>query len=397
MRPLRIGIACYPTYGGSGVMATELGLALADRGHEIHLFSYARPSRLTCFRPGIEFHNVSVSSYPLFRYPPYDLALSSTLREVMAARELDILHVHYAVPHALSAHLAREMLPGCRTRIVTTLHGTDITILGRDPSYREVIRFGLQHSDAVISVSRWLEEQTREVFAHDGPIHVVPNFVDQTRFRPRRDDALRAELGGGEHPLIVHTSNFRPLKRALDTVEVLARLGPGSRALLLLVGDGPDLSLVRDAALRRGLSDRVRYLGEIPDAESVTAAADVALLPSESESFGLAALEAMACSLPVVATRVGGLPEVVVEQQTGFLREVGDTEGMAQDVQRLIADAALRQRMGAAGVRRTTELFSLDAAVRRHEELYESLLGAAPVARSGPVPAAPAGPAPAPR
>ncbi len=378
MRPLRIGIACYPTYGGSGVMATELGLALADRGHEIHFFSYARPSRLAAYRQGVAFHGVSVSSYPLFRYPPYDLALSSSMREVMAERDLDILHVHYAVPHAVCAHVAREMLPGCRTRIVTTLHGTDITILGRDPSYREVIRFGLQKSDAVVSVSSWLEQQTREVFAYDGPIHVIPNFVDQSRFRPRRDERVRRELGGDDHALILHTSNFRPLKRALDTVDVLARLSRDHRALLLLVGDGPDVSLVRDAAQRRGICDRVRFLGELQDAESITAAADVALLPSESESFGLAALEAMACAVPVVTTRVGGLPEVVLDGKTGWLLEVGDTAGMATCVQQLLADEPRRREMGAAGVARASDLFSLESNVMQHEQLYAALLAGAP-------------------
>ncbi len=374
MRRLRIGIACYPTYGGSGVMATELGLALADRGHEIHLFSYARPTRLQSYRHGVEFHGVSVSSYPLFRYPPYDLALSSTMREVMAERQLDILHVHYAVPHALSAYLAREMLPGCPTRIVTTLHGTDITILGRDPSYREVIKFGLQRSDAVISVSEWLAQQTREVFDFDGELRVVPNFVDQKRFRPRDNAALRKDLGADGHPLILHSSNFRPLKRALDTIEVLARLGPEHDALLLLAGDGPDLPLVRDAAHRHGLSDRVRFLGEIPEVAEVTAVADVALFPSESESFGLAALEAMACAVPVVASHVGGLPEVVVDGETGFLRPVGDSAGMAQAIGRVLGDPALRARLGQASVERTTRLFSLERSIALHEDVYGDVL-----------------------
>ncbi|MHC4846173.1 MAG: N-acetyl-alpha-D-glucosaminyl L-malate synthase BshA [Planctomycetota bacterium] len=374
MKSLRIGIACYPTFGGSGVMATELGLALADRGHTVHLFSYARPTRLAHYHTGIEFHGVTVSSYPLFQYPPYDLALASTMREVMAERGLDILHVHYAVPHALSAHLACEMLSGCKARIVTTLHGTDITILGRDPSYRDVIKFGLEKSDAVVSVSEWLEQQTREAFGFEGPIHVLSNFVDQTRFKPRTDDALRRELGGEDHPLIAHTSNFRPLKRAVDTVEVLRRLGPDSKAVLLLVGDGPDLQLVRDTAHRAGLMDRVRFLGEVSDAETITAAADVALFPSESESFGLAALEAMACAVPVVSARVGGVPEVIEHGVSGFLREVGDCDGMARDVGRLLDDDALRRTMGQAGLRRTTEAFSLGAAVQRHEELYLSLL-----------------------
>jgi N-acetyl-alpha-D-glucosaminyl L-malate synthase BshA len=315
-----------------------------------------------------------VSSYPLFHYPPYDLALSSTLREVMAARELDVVHVHYAVPHALSAYLAREMLPGCRTKILTTLHGTDTTILGRDPSYRDVIRFGLQKSDAVLCVSEWLAQQTREVFDFSGPITVVPNFVDQDRFRPRSDETIRHELGGDEHALLLHTSNFRPLKRAMDTLDVLERLGTDGRALLVLVGDGPDLPLVREAAHRRGLSDRVRVLGEIPDAETITAACDVALFPSESESFGLAALEALACGVPVVAARVGGLPDVVLQGETGYLRPVGDTAGMAEDVARLLGDPALRERMGQAGVDRASQLFSLDKALAQHEALYASLV-----------------------
>jgi len=373
MRSLRIGIACYPTYGGSGVMATELGLALAERGHEVHLFSYARPSRLPACHPGLTFHGVTVSEYPLFRFPPYDLALASTMREVMATRGLDVLHVHYAVPHALCAHLAREMLPGCATRIVTTLHGTDATILGRDPSYRDVIRFGLDRSDAVVCVSRWLEAQTREVFDFTGPVHVVPNFVDPARFRPHRDPRARRELGGEGRPLLLHTSNFRPLKRAVDTVDVLGRL-QDHKAVLVLLGDGPDQPLVREAALQRGLIDRLRFLGEVPDAETVTAACDVALFPSASESFGLAALESMACGVPVVASRVGGLPEVVVHGETGFLAPLGDTAAMAGFVQRLLDDDGLRQRLGAASARRSREEFAFEHVLRLHEELYESLL-----------------------
>lgn len=371
---MRIGIACYPTFGGSGVMATELGLALADRGHEIHIFSYARPSRLSAYHRGVEFHNVSVSSYPLFQYPPYDLALASVMREVMAARELDVLHMHYAVPHALCAYLAREMCGSCSTRIVTTLHGTDITILGRDPSYRDVIEFGLEHSDAVISVSDWLEQQTREAFDFEGRIDVVPNFVDEQRFRPRTDDSVRRELGGDDHRLIVHTSNFRSLKRVSDTVEVLRRLPDEHRALLLLVGDGPDQPGVRDLAARHGLTDRVRFLGEIENVACVVSAADVSLFPTESESFGLSALESMACGVPVVATEVGGLPEVVVHGETGFLHPVGDTDAMAASVGRILGDAALARRLSEAGAARARESFSLAAMVERHEQLYARLL-----------------------
>ncbi|MCB9898057.1 MAG: N-acetyl-alpha-D-glucosaminyl L-malate synthase BshA [Planctomycetes bacterium] len=375
---MRIGIACYPTYGGSGVLATELGLALAARGHEIHLFSYARPARLAGFVHGVEFHNVSVSSYPLFQYPPYDLALSSVMRQVMVDRELDVLHVHYAVPHAICAYVAREMIPDCRTRIVTTLHGTDATILGRDPSYREVIRFGLEKSDAVVSVSHWLEQQTREVFDYAGDIRVISNFVDQLRFRPRRDTDVRRDLGGDEYTLVVHMSNFRPLKRAPDTVEVFRHLDPSLRARLVLAGDGPDAQIVRDGACRAGLGERVRFLGEIENVESIMAASDVALFPSESESFGLAALEAMACGLPVVASRVGGLPEVVVDGESGFLTPVGDTRAMAAALTRLLRDPELRRRMGEAGMRRASERFSLPSILEQHEALYAELLGELP-------------------
>ena len=376
MRRLRIGIACYPTFGGSGVLATELGMALADRGHEIHLFSYARPGRLAHYHHGVEFHNVTVSSYPLFHYPPYDLALSSVMREVMCKRSLDVLHVHYAVPHAICAHLAREMSPDCSTKIVTTLHGTDITILGRDPSYRDVIPFGLRKSDAVICVSEWLEQQTREVFSYDGPIDVLPNFVDGERFSPRpgADDPVRRDLGGDEHPLIVHMSNFRSLKRTPDTVEILRKLASRTPARLVLVGDGPDLSLVRDLAARYGLSDRVLFLGGIDDVEEIMAASDIALFPSESESFGLAALEAMACGLPVVASRVGGLPEVVQDGVCGYLCEVGDTSAFAVAVDRLLDDPAHRRQLGEAGRRRAVETFSLAASLGQHEALYERLL-----------------------
>jgi len=378
VRPLRVGIACYPTYGGSGVLATELGLALAANGHEVHMFSYDRPTRLGCFHEGLELHTVSVSSYPLFRYPPYDLALSTEMRRVMAERDLDILHVHYAVPHALCAYLAREMIPDCRTRIVTTLHGTDTTILGRDPSYGDVIHFGLEHSDAVVCVSRWLAEQTAEILGFEGHVDVLPNFVDQNVFKPMDARQMREQLGVGERALLVHLSNFRPLKRTLDTIEVLRRLPDDLPVLLLLVGDGPDAGLVRDAAARHGLADKVRFLGEVDKVESIIAAADVALFPSESESFGLAQLEAQACGVPVVASRVGGLPEVVLHDQTGILAEVGDVDAMARAVTRLLTDTKLRRDMGQAGARRARELFSLERSLEQHVDLYRALIDRAP-------------------
>jgi N-acetyl-alpha-D-glucosaminyl L-malate synthase BshA len=372
-----VGIACYPTYGGSGVLATELGLALADKGHEVHMFSYDRPTRLGSFHEGLELHTVSVSSYPLFRYPPYDLALSTVMRRVMAERELDILHVHYAVPHALCAYLAREMIPDCKTRIVTTLHGTDLTILGRDPSYGDVIHFGLEHSDAVVCVSQWLADQTREILGFEGKVDVLPNFVDQQVFRPQDDPALREQLCAQGRRIVVHLSNFRPLKRTLDTIEVLRRLPEDLPVLFVLMGDGPDLGLVRDAASRHGLTDKVRFLGEIEKVEPIVAAADVALFPSESESFGLAMLEAQACGVPVVASRVGGLPEVVLHGETGLLEEVGDVDAMAAGLTALLQDEPRRKAMGEAGARRARELFSLERSLDQHVALYRDLLAGA--------------------
>lgn len=373
MKPLRIGIACYPTYGGSGVLATELGLALAEHGHEVHLFSYARPTRLAAFHSGIQFHNVTVSSYPLFEYPPYDLALASVMRQVMADRELDILHVHYAVPHSMCAYVAREMMGNCRTKIVTTLHGTDITILGRDPSYRDVIPFALKKSDAVVSVSQWLADETRAVFDYTGEIRVLPNFVDETRFRPRENDALRRELGGDEHPLIVHMSNFRSLKRPTDAVEAFHKLDRDLGARLVLVGEGPEMTHVRELVCRYELGEHVLFLGAIDAVEDVLAAADLALFPTESESFGLAALEALSSAVPVVASDVGGLPEVVEHDVCGLLAPVGDTSAMAAHMNRLLRDPALMKRFGAAGRRRATELFSLQRSLQQHEALYRSL------------------------
>lgn len=378
MRPLNVGIACYPTYGGSGVLATELGLALADAGHNVHLFSYARPTRLSAWHKGVEFHCVSVSSYPLFRYPPYDLALSTVMRQVMVDHELDVLHVHYAVPHAICAYVAREMIPGCRTRIITTLHGTDATILGRDPAYADVIRFGLDKSDAVVCVSDWLENQTRDLLGYRGSVDVLPNFVDHSRFKPPTDPLVRQQLGGDEFKLIVHMSNFRSLKRTPDTIEVLRRLPADLPVKLLLVGDGPDQALVRDLASRHDLCHKVDFLGEIDEVESIIAAADVALFPSESESFGLSMLEAQACAVPVVATRVGGVPEVIEHGETGYLDEIGDCASMAGHVETLLRDEPLRLAMGQAGAERAQRRFSLGASMRQHVALYERLLDGAP-------------------
>ena len=374
MKPLRIGIACYPTYGGSGVMATELGLALADRGHEIHLFSYARPSRLPACHPGLEFHGVTVSDYPLFRFPPYDLALSSAMREVLQHRGLDVLHVHYAVPHALCAFLAREMLPGCRTPIVTTLHGTDATILGRDPSYRDVIKFGLDKSDAVVCVSRWLEQQTREVFAHEGPVEVIPNFVDGDLYRPDGASEYAKTLSEPGESVFVHVSNFRPVKRIGDVLGIFDRVRREIPARLLLVGDGPERSLAERKVERAGFSDRAEFLGNVASIETILPVGKIFLLPSDAESFGLAALEAMACGVPVIGTNVGGLTEVVQDGENGHLRPVGDAAGMADAALSLLRDPAKWEAFSKSARRRALEVFPAAAIVARYRELYERTL-----------------------
>jgi len=375
-RPLRIGICCYPTYGGSGAVATELGVALAERGHEIHFISYARPARLVEFHPRVTFHKVTVSSYPLFRYPPYDLALASLMREVAETRDLDVLHVHYAIPHAVSAVLARGMLEGAGPRIVTTLHGTDITIVGADRSYFHPTRFGIDRSDVVTTVSDWLRDETVRIFAPQREVRVVPNFVDPVRFRPRECAETRDRLGVGDEVVDVHVSNFRPVKRVLDAVRIFARIAAERPARMLLAGDGPERPRAEELARELGVQDRVQFLGEQERIEMVLACADLFLLPSDSESFGLAALEAMACGVPVLGTRAGGLPEVVEHGVSGHLFDVGDVTGASAAALALLGDAERHRAASAAARTRAEEHFGVARVVEQYERLYVELVAA---------------------
>ena len=375
--PLRIGICCYPTYGGSGAVATELGTALAERGHEIHFLSYARPARLLDFHPRVTFHKVSVSSYPLFRYPPYDLALASLMREVAEARALDVLHVHYAIPHAVSAVLARAMLEGRGPRIVTTLHGTDITVVGADRSYFHPTRFGIERSDVVTTVSSWLRDETVRMFAPEREIRVVGNFVDTERFRPRACGETRRRLGIGDESVLVHVSNFRPVKRVTDVVRIFAEVAARRPARLLLAGDGPERPVAEALARELGLGDRVQFLGEQERIEAVLACADLFLLPSESESFGLAALEAMACGVPVLGSRAGGLPEVVEDGVSGRLFETGDTAAAAAAALALLGDPVRHAAASRAARQRAVEVFSGERMVAEYEALYRSAVAGA--------------------
>ena len=329
---MKVGITCYPTYGGSGAVATELGIALAERGHEVHFITYEHPFRLPSFLPRVFFHEVSIGNYPLFEYPPYDLALAVRMHDVALSQGLDLLHVHYAIPHATSAWIAKEMLreQGRRLPVVTTLHGTDITIVGQDHSYQAITRFSIERSDRVTAVSQWLKDETVRAFGcGNGRVDVVPNFVDpQVYDRSRYGSGLGTELGGGRK-VVMHISNFRPVKRLRDVVRTFARIHEAVPSVLVMVGDGPDRVAAEDEARALGIAADVKFLGKIDAVAPLLAAADLYLFPSETESFGLSALEALACGVPVVGTHVGGLVEVVREGVTGSLAPLGDVEAMA--------------------------------------------------------------------
>lgn len=371
---MKIGISCYPTYGGSGIVATELAMALASRGDEVHVVSYALPSRLSLASPRVFFHEVGVPHYPLFEYPPYSLALATKLVEVARHHDLDLVHVHYAVPNAVSAVLARQILAPRPLPVVTTLHGTDITLVGNDPNYLETTRFGILESDAVTAVSAALRDQTYEQLGLCKPIDVVPNFIDPARFaEARKGPGARRWAREGEK-VMVHISNFRPVKRVLDVVEVFRRTLEHVPARLLLVGDGPDRVQAELRCRELGICHAITFLGSLPLIEEVLVGADLFLLPSRSESFGLAALEAMACHVPVIATSVGGLPEVVVHGETGFLYPVGDVDSMADAAIRVLQDDELRGRLARAARRRALEHFDQDRVVGRYREIYQRVM-----------------------
>ena len=379
---MKIGITCYPTYGGSGVVATELGKALAGRGHEVHFIAYALPLRLDHVAENVYFHEVRVSTYPLFEYPPYALALASKTIDVARHHGLDVLHVHYAIPHATSGTLARDILSrkGIALPVVTTLHGTDITLVGQDASFHPVVEYAIETSDGVTAVSDWLRRETHRVFCADCPIEVIPNFVDTARFqRQPKEHFKRAICPHGER-LLVHVSNFREVKRATDVVRVFARLhgelhGNGHPGVkLLLVGDGPDRLPAETLARELGVYADVRFLGKQEPVEEILSIADVMLLPSGSETFGLAALEAMACGVPVVSSDIGGLPELNVHGETGFLCPLGDVDALTAATRRILEEPGLHERMAEAARRRAVEVFDVDRVVPRYEAHYERVI-----------------------
>jgi len=372
---MNIGITVYPTYGGSGIVGSELGKELAARGHTVHFISSSLPTRLTELNERVRFHEVEMMSYPLFEHQPYTLALATKMATVAETENLDLLHVHYAIPHSISGILARESLkPKRYLPVITTLHGTDITLVGADRSYLPITRYGIVQSDGVTAISHYLKEATKEIFKFDD-IEVIPNFICQTDYARHPVDELRSTLAPGGEPLLVHVSTFRPVKRPGDCIEILARvLQQGISTRLIMVGDGAERTNLEHRARCLAVYDKCIFVGKQPKIVDYLSAADVLLLPSEQESFGLAALEAMACEVPVIASRVGGIPEVVTDGETGFLSEVGEVDKMAVDAARLLGDPELRREMGKRARESAVSRYRTDIVIPQYIEFYNRVL-----------------------
>jgi N-acetyl-alpha-D-glucosaminyl L-malate synthase BshA len=376
---MKIGITCYPTYGGSGVVATELGLELAERGHEVHFISYAQPIRLSGPHPNIHYHEVEVSRYPLFEYPPYDLALASRMAEVAELYDLDLLHVHYAIPHSVSALLARQMMAakprGRKLPFVTTLHGTDITLVGLDRSYLPITRFSIEQSDGVTAISQYLRERTLREFDIRNNIQVIYNFVNcDVYVRSENAAEARKEYAPNGERVLLHLSNFRPVKRITDCIEIFDRVRKQIPSKLLMIGDGPDRSRAEWLAVQKGIHNDVIFLGKQDLVQEKLAIADILLLPSELESFGLAALEGMACEVVPIATRVGGLPELIEHGKSGYLAEVGDVDTMARYAIELLGNEEVLRAMGKASRAVAQSRFCASRIIPQYEEFYRRVL-----------------------
>jgi N-acetyl-alpha-D-glucosaminyl L-malate synthase BshA len=373
---MNIGIVCYPTFGGSGVVATELAKGLAQRGHNVHMISYARPARLDSFQTNITYHEVDLSTYPLFEFPPYDLALANLMVNLIQYEKIDVMHVHYAIPHATSAYLAKQILEekAPNVAIITTLHGTDITLIGSDPSYKQVVDFSINQSDGVTAVSEYLKDETYRLFNIKKEIKVIPNFIDLDRFKKSDKNHFKKAICPDGEKVVVHVSNFREVKRVPVVVEVFHRIvSAGISAKLLMVGDGPDRVKAEQRCRELGICDQVRFLGKQDQVEEVLSIADLFLIPSGSETFGLAALEAMSCSVPVISSDVGGLPEVNIHGETGYLCGLDDISCMAEYGISLLSDEKLHAKMSAAA-RKRAELFELNNVVAEYENFYKLVI-----------------------
>lgn len=373
---MRIGIVCYPTYGGSGVLATELGKALAGKGHQVHFITYQQPVRLNGFNPNIFYHEVHVPAYPLFDYPPYESALSSTMVDVISNHDLDLLHVHYAIPHASTAYMAKQILlkQGKDIPVITTLHGTDITLVGKDKTYAPVVTFSINESDVITAVSQNLREETYKHFKIEKDIRVIYNFVETKRFhRHRRTGGCGLAIAPQGQKILVHISNFRPVKRVQDVVFVFKKVWEQMPAKLLLIGDGPDRPLIESMCREMGICQDIRFIGKQEHLEDVLACSDLFILPSEYESFGLAALEAMASEVPVISSNTGGLPEINIQGETGFLSNVGDVDDMANNAIRLLSDETLLEKFRKQAYRQARK-FDISRIIPQYETLYQELI-----------------------
>ena len=373
---MKVGIVCYPTHGGSGVVASELAIGLAKKGHEIHIVSYAPPFRLRSFHQNIFIHEVQIASYPLFKYPPYALGLATKLVELVEAYDLKLIHAHYAVPHAASAYLAKQILNSQLIKIITTLHGTDITLVGSDQSFRRVIKFAIEQSDGVTAVSDYLKQQTIREFDIQREIRVIPNFIDPVRPAQLRNQCDRESYAPHGEKILMHASNFRPVKRVGDVVRIFAEVHARIPAKLILIGDGPELPFIQQLIKDLKLSADVYFLGEQDYLEPLFFCADLFLLPSEQESFGLTALEAMNCSVPVIATEIGGLPEVITHGETGYLYPVGEIKKMAEKSIELLSSPEKHELFKQQARRRATQSFNADQIIPQYEAFYEEILRA---------------------
>ena len=372
---MKIGIVCYPTFGGSGVVATELGKALADNGHQVHFITYRQPARLDFFSANLFYHEVSVSNYPLFDYPPYELALASKLVDVVRFEKLDLLHVHYAIPHASAAFMAKQILAtyGIQIPVVTTLHGTDITLVGKDPTYKPVVTFSINQSDGVTAVSENLKEDTYKHFDITKDIKVIPNFIDMSRFSLKAKDHFKIAIAPNNERIIIHTSNFRKVKRTQDVIHIFEKIQKKIPSKLLMVGDGPDRVYCEQLCRDLEISDNVRFLGKQDAVEEILSVSDLFIMPSESESFGLAALEAMACKVPVITSNAGGLPELNINGVTGFMDNVGDIEAMAEHSIHILEDDKRLAAFKEGALKRAQE-FDLGLILPIYEEYYREVI-----------------------
>lgn len=371
---MKIGIVCYPTFGGSGVVATELGKALGKLGHEVHFMTYSQPMRLDFFNQNIFYHEVTLQSYPLFKYPPYEMALASKMVDITKFAKLDLLHVHYAIPHASAAYQAKQILAlqGINLPFITTLHGTDITLVGKDPSYEPVVSFSINKSDGVTAVSNNLREDTLKLFDIEKDIRVIPNFIDLDRFKRQKKEHFKTAICPNDEKLIVHTSNFRKVKRVEDALRIFKHISDKIPAKLLLVGDGPHRVNVEALSRELGVAENVRFLGKLDAVEEVLSVADLFLMPSEKESFGLAALEAMACEVPIISSNAGGIPELNKHGVTGFISEIGDIESMSRNALHVLHDDNL-ETFKAAALARAKEL-DIKKIVPQYVDYYREVL-----------------------